>query len=150
MVPTSLLLHQRKSCYWFLLPVKIHCPQLSLKPQTLDPVAGTITIDDWGWSFLFLNKSVSRKYVSCYPCGSSGTQHTNLLIVKGHFKHLSWISTAPLPIVLSTNVSTHIVTTNLHLQLYKNNTGSNDWRSWSWADSFFFVCVFWPKSYICH
>jgi hypothetical protein len=43
MGPTALLLLRRKSCYGFLSPLKIDCPQLSLNPKTLGPLASTIT-----------------------------------------------------------------------------------------------------------
>jgi hypothetical protein len=35
-----------------------------------------------------------------------GTPHTNLLIMKGHFKSLPRINTAPVPIVLSIDIPT--------------------------------------------
>jgi hypothetical protein len=40
----ALLPLQRKSCYGFLLPLKIHHPWVGLNPQTLGPIASTITI----------------------------------------------------------------------------------------------------------
>jgi hypothetical protein len=43
-----------------------------------------------------------------YSCSSNGTPHTNLLIMKGHFKNLYWINTAQTPIVLSTDIPTQV------------------------------------------
>jgi hypothetical protein len=52
-------------------------------------------------SLLLLNSSVLKKYGSYYLCSSNGTLHTNLLIMKRHFKGLSQINTAPVHIVLA-------------------------------------------------
>jgi hypothetical protein len=41
-----------------------------------------------------------------YSCSSNGTTHNNLLILKGHFKSLSRINTAPVPIGLNIDVHT--------------------------------------------
>jgi hypothetical protein len=48
----------------------------------------------------------SKKYGSYNSWSSNGTPHTNLLIVKGHFKLLPRINTAPIPIVLSIDIRT--------------------------------------------
>jgi hypothetical protein len=41
--PTALLPLWRKSCYRFLLPLKIHGPQLGLNPWILGPIASMLT-----------------------------------------------------------------------------------------------------------
>jgi hypothetical protein len=43
MGPTALFLLQRKSCYGFLSPLKIHRPRPGINPRTLGPMASTIT-----------------------------------------------------------------------------------------------------------
>jgi hypothetical protein len=43
MGPTALLPLRRKLCYRFLSPLKIHRPRPGLNPQTLGPVASTLT-----------------------------------------------------------------------------------------------------------
>jgi hypothetical protein len=50
--------------------------------------------------------SLFKEYRPCYSCSSNGTQHTNLLILKGYFKSLSQINTVPIPVVLSTDIPT--------------------------------------------
>jgi hypothetical protein len=64
----------------------------------------TITVDAQNVFLLLLISSVLKKYGSCYLCSSNGTPHTNHLIVKGHLTSLSWINTAPVPIVLNIDI----------------------------------------------
>jgi hypothetical protein len=40
----------RKSCYGFLSPLKIICPQLGVNPQSLGPMASTITTRPPRWT----------------------------------------------------------------------------------------------------
>jgi hypothetical protein len=49
-----------------------------------------------------------KKYGSNYSHSSNDTPHTNLLIVKWHFKILSQINTAPVPLVLRIHMSTQM------------------------------------------
>jgi hypothetical protein len=65
-----------------------------------------ITEDAQNVSVLLLNNSVLKMYGPYYSCSSNGTPHTNLLIVKGLFKSLSCINTAPVPTVLRIDVPT--------------------------------------------
>jgi hypothetical protein len=60
--------------------------------------------------FLILKKGLKnatlnsvQKYGSYYSCNSNGTSHANLLIMKGHYKFMSQISTAQIPIILNTD-----------------------------------------------
>jgi hypothetical protein len=48
MGPTALLPLQRKSCYGFFSPLRIHRPRPGLSPRTLDPVASTLPLDHRG------------------------------------------------------------------------------------------------------
>jgi hypothetical protein len=43
MEPTALLPLRKKSCYWFILSLKIHGPRPGLNPRIFGPVASTIT-----------------------------------------------------------------------------------------------------------
>jgi hypothetical protein len=38
----------RKSCYGFLLPLKIHCPRPGLNPRTLGPMTIMLPLDHQG------------------------------------------------------------------------------------------------------
>jgi hypothetical protein len=46
--------------------------------------------------------------MSYYWWNSNGTLHTNLLIMKGYFRSVSQINTAPIHIVLSTHIPTQM------------------------------------------
>jgi hypothetical protein len=45
MGPTALLPFRRKSCFGFLLPLKIHRPWPGLNPRILGPMAITLPLD---------------------------------------------------------------------------------------------------------